>query len=71
VPGIGYRTVERILVLRRRRKLALADLAKLRAVVSRAKPYIITSDHSPRAMLVAPGPLRRAAQLTLPGLGVA
>jgi putative DNA modification/repair radical SAM protein len=74
VPGIGYRTVERILMLRRRRKIALADLVKLRAVVSRAKRYIITADHCPGAVFVAPGRTQRrsrASQLQLPGFGVA
>ncbi len=47
IPGIGHRTVNRILSIRRFHRLALADLAKLRVFLRRAKEFIIAEDHHP------------------------
>jgi len=73
IPGIGYRTVDRILSARRHRRLSLADLAKLRVVVSRARPYVVTVDHHAGAVLVAAGAAvgPPAVQLSLPGFSTA
>ncbi len=47
VPGIGYRNVQRILSIRRYHRLSLEDLRKLHVYVGRARPFIVTADHSP------------------------
>lgn len=47
VPGIGARNADRILVLRRHRRVSLEDLRKLRVSVSKAKYFVITADHNP------------------------
>ena len=49
VPGIGARNADRILILRRHRKVSLEELRKLRVSVVRAKYFVITSDHNPSA----------------------
>jgi putative DNA modification/repair radical SAM protein len=47
IPGIGYRTVVRILSIRRYHRLRLDDLKKLRVFLRRAKAFVITEDHNP------------------------
>jgi putative DNA modification/repair radical SAM protein len=49
VPGIGYRTVQRILSIRRHHRLRLDDLAKLRIYLRRAKHFLISEDYRPDA----------------------
>jgi putative DNA modification/repair radical SAM protein len=49
IPGLGQRTVERILTSRRHRTLRLDDLARLSGAVRRARPFIIAADHRPLA----------------------
>ncbi len=48
IPGIGYRTVARILSIRRYHRLQIADLQKLRIFLKRAKDFLIAADHNPR-----------------------
>ena len=47
VPGIGAKNADRILILRRHRKVTLEDLRKLRVSVARAKYFVVTADHNP------------------------
>jgi predicted DNA-binding helix-hairpin-helix protein len=47
IPGIGYRTVNRILSIRRYHRMRLEDLKKLRVFLRRAKAFITTQDFSP------------------------
>jgi putative DNA modification/repair radical SAM protein len=51
IPGIGYRSVQRILAIRKYHLLSLADLKKLNVIVSRAKPFVVTTDHTPGASI--------------------
>ena len=51
VPGIGYRNVQRILQIRRYRRLTLDDLRKLNVRVQAAAAYVITADHLPGGKL--------------------
>jgi putative DNA modification/repair radical SAM protein len=51
VPGLGVRTVDRILRIRRWHRVTLADLARLRVPLSRARPFIVTADHRPTLLL--------------------
>jgi putative DNA modification/repair radical SAM protein len=50
VPGLGYRNVDRILGIRRYHRLTLADLGKLRAALTRLKPFVVTADFNPDAL---------------------
>lgn len=47
IPGIGTRSVDRILSLRRYHQLRISDLKKLRVAWNRAAPFIQTADHNP------------------------
>lgn len=47
VPGLGTRTIDRVLAMRRWRRIALQDLRRLRARVDTALPFIICSDYHP------------------------
>ncbi|HYO24681.1 MAG TPA: putative DNA modification/repair radical SAM protein [Lacipirellulaceae bacterium] len=48
IPGLGVRTVNRIVATRRVRSLTAADLRKLRVAWNRAKFFVATLDHRPR-----------------------
>ena len=50
VPGIGARSVDKIIKIRRFHKLTLADLTRLRVSLNRAKHFIITSDYRPATL---------------------
>jgi putative DNA modification/repair radical SAM protein len=60
VPGLGVRSVERILRIRRYHRLTLADLAKMRVPIQRAKHFLadavrlLDSLALPERLLVAP-----------------
>jgi putative DNA modification/repair radical SAM protein len=47
IPGVGVRSVRRLLAMRRHRSVRFADLAKLRCDVEKAKPFVITADYHP------------------------
>ena len=70
IPGVGAKSVDRMIAARRWRALRLADLSRLRIALSRATPFIITADHNPDARLLDLGNLRgrlleRKAQLDI------
>ena len=44
VPGIGARSVDRLLQVRRWRRVRVADLAALRVALRRALPFVVTAD---------------------------
>ncbi|NNJ27275.1 hypothetical protein LzC2_33770 [Planctomycetes bacterium LzC2] len=44
VPGLGVRSVDRILKIRRFRALRLADLKRLRVPLKKARPFLLTAD---------------------------
>jgi len=47
VPGLGVKTVDKLLVMRRHRKLRFDDLAKLRVSTRKVAPFVVTIDHRP------------------------
>ncbi|VTU17551.1 putative DNA modification/repair radical SAM protein [Variovorax sp. PBS-H4] len=47
VPGLGVKTVERLLATRRVRRLRGEDLRRLRVPLSTVMPFVITEDHRP------------------------
>ncbi|HYP90684.1 MAG TPA: putative DNA modification/repair radical SAM protein [Polyangiaceae bacterium] len=46
VPGLGVRSVERLLQLRRHRRVKLEDLRRLKAVMTRIMPFVATDERS-------------------------
>lgn len=50
VPGFGTRTVERILAARRARMLRIEDLARMGAVMKKARPFVTLPGWSPRGL---------------------
>ncbi len=50
VPGLGVRNVDRLLRIRRWHRVTLADLARLRVPMAKAKPFLIAADHSPHLL---------------------
>jgi putative DNA modification/repair radical SAM protein len=64
VPGLGVKSVDRIVASRRHRTLRLEDIGRLTVSLKKLRPFIVTSDHCPvlladsqniRAMLSQPG----------------
>ena len=47
VPGLGARTVDRIVLARRHATLRFADIARLTTGLKRARPFLVTPDHRP------------------------
>ncbi|MFK3724473.1 putative DNA modification/repair radical SAM protein [Pseudomonas monteilii] len=47
IPGVGMRSVQRLLALRRERRIRYDDLIQLRCVLEKARPFIVTSDYRP------------------------
>jgi len=52
VPGLGARTVQKILTIRRYTKLSWFDLTKMRLPLQKLKPFITVSDYSPSIHLL-------------------
>jgi putative DNA modification/repair radical SAM protein len=48
VPGLGVRSVERLLLARRTRSVRRADLERLRVPVAKVLPFVALPDHLPR-----------------------
>lgn len=59
VPGIGLRSARRIADLRRQKRIRFDDLVRLRCVMDKARPFIVTSDYRPRQDTLESGILRR------------
>ena len=51
VPGLGTRAVDRIIAARRLGKLRLDDISRLSGALARARPFIVTVDWRPTALL--------------------
>ncbi len=60
VPGLGTRSVGRIVTARRHGRLRLADLQRLRLPMKKVTPFIRVLDHHPRGQLDNPARLRAA-----------
>ena len=58
VPGLGVRNVKRVLMARRHGRLRVADVARLRAPLSKLLPFVQLADHHPRRALDDPTALR-------------
>jgi putative DNA modification/repair radical SAM protein len=51
VPGLGRRAVDRIVAARRHATLRLADLDRLTSGLKRVRPFVVTPDHRPVALV--------------------
>lgn len=51
IPGLGVRSVDRLLKARLHSRLRLDDLLRLAGSVQRLKPFVVTADHSPARLL--------------------
>ncbi len=51
VPGLGVKTVNRLLQVRRHRRIRMDDLARLRLPVAKLMPFVAAADHHPGATL--------------------
>ena len=58
IPGLGVRTVERILSIRRFHRIRLDDLIKLRVPFKRVRPFVLCDDHKPDALTIDAANLR-------------
>jgi putative DNA modification/repair radical SAM protein len=58
IPGIGLRSVQRLVALRRERRIRYDDLVQLRCVLEKARPFIVTSDYRPAEAQMRSGLLR-------------
>jgi predicted DNA-binding helix-hairpin-helix protein len=47
VPGLGVKSVDRILQVRRHRSLRMEDLARLRLSLAKIAPFVTALDHRP------------------------
>ena len=50
VPGVGTKSVDRILQVRRWHRIRLADLPRLRVSVRKVLPFVVVADHNAAAM---------------------
>ena len=51
VPGMGVKSVDRILQARRHRRLRMDDLARLRLSIDKIAPFVVAGDHQPGGLL--------------------
>ena len=51
IPGLGVRSVDRIIKTRTHGKLSLADLKRLSGSIQRLRPFVLTQDHRPTRLL--------------------
>jgi len=51
VPGMGVKSIDRLLKARRHRRLRMDDLARLRLPLSKVAPFVVAADHQPGGLL--------------------
>ena len=51
VPGLGVKTVKRLLMARRHRRLRMDDLARLRLPIGKIAPFVVAAGHHPGGLL--------------------
>jgi putative DNA modification/repair radical SAM protein len=59
VPGIGLKSAQRIVELRRHRRIRYEDLTRLRCAMAKLRPFIVTADYRPRQDTLPSELLRR------------
>ena len=58
IPGIGLRSAQRIVELRALKRVRYEDLLRLRCVMDKARPFVVTADYRPRQDTVESAVLR-------------
>ena len=51
IPGMGVKSVDRIIKTRRHRRMRMDDLARLRLPLAKISPFIVAVDHQPGGLL--------------------
>ncbi len=51
VPGLGVKSVDKLILARRHARLRMADLARLRLPMAKVAPFVIAADHQPGGLL--------------------
>ena len=69
VPGFGVKSVGRILLARRHRRIRLEDLLRLRLSPGKVLPFVVTEDHRPRGLDSTSLQQRLPRQARRPGQG--
>ncbi|HTV02011.1 MAG TPA: hypothetical protein VMF13_15795, partial [Luteitalea sp.] len=62
VPGLGHRTVDRVIQVRRHHRVCLRDLQILKARLREARPFIVAADWKPSLTLLDSDSLRTRLQ---------
>ena len=69
VPGMGVKSVDKLLQARRHRRLRMDDLAGLRMPMAKVAPFVVAQDHQPGGLLdsarLAQRLVPKAAQLEM------
>ena len=58
VPGLGTKSVDKIVRVRRWHKLRVADLPRLHVSVNKVLPFVVTADHNPANLAIDRDDLR-------------
>ena len=66
VPGLGVRSVQRLLAARRVRLLRLADLQQLRVATAKVLPFVETADYHPQPATLESPQLRQQLLTRMP-----
>jgi len=71
VPGMGVKSVDKLLQARRHLRLRMDDLARLRMPMAKVAPFVVAVDHQPGGLLdsarLAQRLVPKAAQLDMIG----
>ncbi len=59
VPGLGVKSVDRIITTRCYRSMRIDDLARMHLPLGKLMPFVVTADHTPRALLDSANLVRR------------
>jgi putative DNA modification/repair radical SAM protein len=65
IPGMGTKSVARVIAARRHRRLRMDDLARLRLSLAKLVPFVCAADHHPGATLDSRGLAARMAKKPL------
>ena len=51
IPGLGVKSVDKLIQARRHRRLRMDDLARLRVPMAKVSPFVVAADHQPGGLL--------------------
>jgi len=51
VPGLGVKSVDKLILARRHKRLRMDDLARLRLPMAKVAPFVVAADHQPGGLL--------------------